>query len=599
VQGDFFGIQDFVFAAGGETRKHAAKLLRGRSFHVSLFTELAALRILEALGLPSTSQVINAAGKFLIVVPNTPDVLDTLSRIRGEFDAWFLEHTFGQAGLGLAWIPAACQDFLRVQDPTQGFSGLQTKLVRALDVAKHQRFDLAQQAAGVRDADFTHGPCVLNGRLPADGILHPLLGDKKGTCAISRDQLAVGSALVDGFDRLLIVADADAEAVKSGADTRVLEQSLFGYRVAFTRSEAITGKFSAIAADGKLRRCLDFALPDGSDKAGTQTLWNGYARRFISGYVPRLATEDLLESLRERYLNVEDADPLPGDLETFDWLASENRIPRVDEEGKGAGWQGIAALGVIKGDVDDLGEIFRVGMGRPSFAKYAGLSRQLNGFFAIVLPWLLATEYPKVYTVFAGGDDFFLIGPWRTVQKLGARMQVEFARYTSSNAALHFSAGIATQKPGAPVGALADIAEEALASAKQFDGKNAVTCFGVTLGWKDWAAVEGALQRLDELRDEMRLSTGYVYGLLQFLDMHRRELQGEPESAMWRSRLAYRTRRFVVDKLRSPSGKSLDETERQRKFHTLMEDIGNRGIQAHGRRYKIVLFNHLYQRRDR
>ena len=87
VQGDFFGIRDFIFA-GGESRKQAAKLLRDRSFQVSLFTELAALRVLDELSLPPTSQIINAAGKFMIrpapevrtvyrrdsltLVPNTP-----------------------------------------------------------------------------------------------------------------------------------------------------------------------------------------------------------------------------------------------------------------------------------------------------------------------------------------------------------------------------------------------------------------------------------------------------------------------------------------------------------------------------------------------
>ena len=70
IQGDFFGIQDFIFADGSQTNKAAAKLLRGRSFQVSLFTELAALKVLDALSLPPTSQITNAAGKFLIVAPS-------------------------------------------------------------------------------------------------------------------------------------------------------------------------------------------------------------------------------------------------------------------------------------------------------------------------------------------------------------------------------------------------------------------------------------------------------------------------------------------------------------------------------------------------
>ncbi len=75
IQGDFFGIQEFIFTHGGDSTKKAAKLLRGRSFYVSLITECAALAILEALSLPSTSQIINAAGKFLIVAPNTDETV--------------------------------------------------------------------------------------------------------------------------------------------------------------------------------------------------------------------------------------------------------------------------------------------------------------------------------------------------------------------------------------------------------------------------------------------------------------------------------------------------------------------------------------------
>ncbi|MBF0785421.1 type III-A CRISPR-associated protein Cas10/Csm1 [Muribacter muris] len=48
IQGDFFGIQDFIFSSGNDNNKRAAKLLRGRSFQVSLFTELAALKLLQA-----------------------------------------------------------------------------------------------------------------------------------------------------------------------------------------------------------------------------------------------------------------------------------------------------------------------------------------------------------------------------------------------------------------------------------------------------------------------------------------------------------------------------------------------------------------------
>ena len=100
IQGDCFGIQDFIFATGGETQKRAAKLLRGRSFYVSLLSECAALRVLESLDLPGASQIINAAGKFLIVAPKTPEIVEKLVTVQKTLDTWFLTHAWGQSGLG-------------------------------------------------------------------------------------------------------------------------------------------------------------------------------------------------------------------------------------------------------------------------------------------------------------------------------------------------------------------------------------------------------------------------------------------------------------------------------------------------------------------
>jgi CRISPR-associated protein Csm1 len=602
IQGDFFGIQDFIFASGGDTRKQAAKLLRGRSFQVSLFTEVAALRILDALGLPATSQVINAAGKFLIVAPHTPEVVATLADLRSEFDVWFLQNTFGLAGMGLAWQAASCEDFLLRKDGAddraaeRGFAALRTRLVEQLDCAKHARFDLCRSGARVfSDADYRFGPCAFNGRLPADRVAE---SGTAASCALSRDQIAIGRALVDRFERLLIVRESYTEMLHSGERLQPLELPLFGYRLAFTAHEEASGRFGELAAKGLLRRCFDFSLPTADDADGSAPLWNGYARRFISGYVPRASGSEHRQS--GRYVGVAQEDfPESGDLAPFDLLASEDRQP--DESG--SGWQGVAALGVLKGDIDNLGELFRIGLQQPTFAKYAALSRQVNAFFAIYLPWLLAREFPKVYTVFAGGDDFFLIGPWRQVQKLALRMRCEFHRYVAENPDLHFSAGIATQKPGAPVHVLAELAEEAMTQAKKFiepggnplqPAKNAVTCFGQTVPWQQWLHLEGAFDRLSALRNDAGLSTAYVYGLLQFVEMRQRESDGDPEAAMWRGRFQYRTRRVVVDRIRD-----LDEATRQRRFTELATDIGVHGIEMLGASYRIVLFNHLYQFRDR
>ena len=569
IQGDFFGIQDFIFADGSQTNKAAAKLLRGRSFQVSLFTELAALKVLDALSLPPTSQITNAAGKFLIVAPNTPDARAQLEAVRTEINQWFLQHSFGLAGLGLIGKPASCNDFLKGR-----FGALQKSLFAELERAKLQRFDLTASGNPVFDVDYPHGICQYNGRLPVDD-------SSQKSAALSRDQIKLGSVLTRE-DRLLIVRDP---AVLTGRGLRTLEVPVFGYGVAFTQNEAVTGKFGALAQDGTLQRCWDFSLPVNL----TETLWHGYARRFINAYVPRFTAVDLQTS--DKYVGLENevtADDLRFEAgKTLNHIACEDRTPRLDKDGHQSGWQGQVALMTLKGDVDNLGTIFQQGLLEPTFAKMAALSRQMNAFFAIWLPAVCAKEFPNTYTVFAGGDDFFLIGPWHMTQKLAVRMATEFKTYVADNPGITFSAGMVMTKPGLPMQTLGTQAEEALGAAKGTD-KNALMLFGERVSWSDWAHVQAAQVQLDQVCENYELSRSYVYGLMYLIDLS--SDKSNPEHAMWRSRFAYRTRRYVVDKIRDPERRQRAQTE-------LSVALGEQGINALGTRYRIPLFNHFYHQR--
>ena len=560
VQGDFFGIQDFIFADGSQTNQSAARLLRGRSFQVSLFTELAALKVLEACDLPPTSQIINAAGKFLIVAPNTQQVRTSLDAVRQELNAWFLQHSFGLAGLGLVSLPASCNDFLK-----GNFGQLMQALFGELEDAKLQRFDLTQGAA-VFPVSYPHGVCPYNDKLPADA---------RESAPLSRDQIKLGTQLARQ-DRLLIA--------RHGADLKagsvvLLETPIFGYQIAFTGDEDASGKFGTLASQGQLLRCWDFSLPETLDAP----LWHGYARRYINAYVPRFGDVDAWS--RERYGQLADDADFPiesGATKSLNHIACEDRQPHTDREG----WQGQVALMTLKGDVDNLGQIFQKGLAEPTFAKMAALSRQINAFFAVWLPAYCVQHYPDTYTVFAGGDDFFLIGPWRSTQKLAADMAEHFKTFVAENPEIHFSAGLVMSKPGLPIHTLAAQAEEALAAAKG-EGKNAATLFGQHVRWNEWPKVSAAEQALESLAKDYQLSTGYVYGLLHLIDLATDK--NNPETAMWRSRFAYRTRRYVVDKLKGP--------ERPTAQARLAEALGEKGIAQLQGKYRIPLFNYFYRQR--
>ena len=592
VQGDFFGIQEFIFATGGETQRRAAKLLRGRSFYVSLLTECAALRILDRLSLPPTSQVISAAGKFLIAAPNTASARSALAAIQTELDAWFLEHSYGQSGIGLAWLPARCDDFLSDSSGEEPpFRGLIRRLFEQLQTAKTRRFDLCGErppapvfADFLARFDAEKGVCAIDGRSPAT----ERLGETdRHVCALAADQIAVGTHLA--YEERLYVTDQPVGA-------KALKLSLFGYHVLFANGQAKGRDLDHVAPNAGLRRAWDFALPT----SGSEPLFRGYARRYINGYVPLFGEMSSWEA--DRYSG------LPADLvferhpqepKTLEHLACDDRW--ADANGR---YQGVEALVTIKGDVDDLGTLFETGLSRPGFTRMVALSRQMNAFFSVWLPWLCRNKYPNTYTVFAGGDDFFLIAPWRSAILLAQEMRSDFRRFVAGNADLHFCTGLSMTRPGLPIRQMGELAERALEHAKDRRDaagrlvKDAVTCFGHTVGWEDFDALLRVQGQLEADRAELGLSTGYLYGLQYLADMaedlrRAQMVRGHSprvDSALWNSRFTYQTRRMLEAKRR------MTESERQHWQQRLGLLIGD-GIRQHGAAFKIALFTHLYHHR--
>jgi CRISPR-associated protein Csm1 len=521
--------------------------------------------------------VTNAAGKFLMVAPNTPETIRKLETVQHELNQWFIDHTFGQSGVGFAWLPAACNDF------TQGkFSDLMKRLFEQLEKVKLRRFDLCTVEApmvfdGFLDAfDNNKTVCAIDGRSPGVVAL-----EDKWISRLAADQIKVGQYLTS-FKRLLLTRD--------DLNHNTLKLPIFGFHVSFTKSEDITGKFGQLAREANLLRAFDFSLPDTADKP----LWKGYARRAINAWIPRFTKADF--DTFDKYTDTDEIyEKAEGETKTLNHLADEDQW--MDEKGD---WIGISALMTLKGDVDNLGIIFQRGIGAPSFAKMAALSRQMNAFFSIWLPYLCQKEFPNTYTVFAGGDDFFLIGPWRSTMKLAQRMQVDFKRYVGENPDVHFSAGLSITKPGLPINYLADMAEAALEAGKKHNPekkdippKNAVTCFGHPASWEHFNDLLECAQQLNVMRKDFDLSTGYLYGLLNLTNLA--EDRSKPENAVWHSRFAYRTYRMLETRRRD--GHKLDETERRRLQAELSLAIASQGIEKHKGNYRIALFTHIYQHR--
>lgn len=596
IQGDMFGIQDFIFQQGGSTTKYATKLLRGRSFYVSLMAECAALRVLQVLDLPPTSQITNAAGKFLIVAPNTPAAIKALEDLREEFNQWSLNKTQGRSGLGLAWTAACSNDFITNKTGEASFSSLLNRLFNELEQQKYQRLELWKGDVPAVLTDYLqafseYGVCDIDGVSPA---LERTEDNKTGQVIalgqLALDQITIGRHLAKSH-RVLIT---QTRLQGNGS----LKSDILGLFVHFTHSEEVTGRFAAEAASGNLLRCWDFSLPNDDGKAA---LWNGYARRYINGYVARFQSEDFYTEKYKQFEDELETSTSLNEIKTFNHLACENRllVNTQADPSQANNWIGTPGLHALKGDVDNLGAIFQSGYEKPNFAKMAGLSRQINAFFSIYLPWLCKTQFKNTYTVFAGGDDFFLLGAWKDQMQLALTMHKKFNDFVAKNASIHFSAGLHLSKPGLPITTLSHGAEEALDNAKAKDGKNAITCFNRCLTWDKFQELIIDAEWLNEQQQALGLSTGFIYSLLELADMADAKNALNPNKALWRSQLTYRTARWINDKRKQKIDETPEDYRNRIKNEavTLTSKLAKK-LQNHGNNYNVALYTHLYTYRD-
>lgn len=528
IQGDVSGIQGFIFDAGKHTRKNAYKILRGRSFMVSLFSECAALKVLQRLGLPSTSQIMNAAGKFVIVAPNTESTVQTVKDVQEELNDWFLNRFYGQVSLGLATVAAAQKDFEQ-----KDFKALQTKIFESLGRAKLQKFDLIRRNAGVMNAfaekyDGAKGICCYDGKFPAESPAQ----DDGFACQTCLDILQLGEKLTKA-PSLTIAESPIEDGWKS---------DIFGYHIGWKKT------------DDAVRR-WDISLPETADKA----MFDGLARRYINAYVPRDENDK---------------------IKTFEDLMKKKDM-------------GKPALMCVKGDIDNLGNLLQKGFASPTFATLAGLSRQLNNFFTVWLPSLCETEEAAkdIYTVFAGGDDFYLIGPWLDMVKIVPALRQKFAEYVCNRDDITFSIGMCMNK-GDDAVTMSDMAEAALEQSKAYPDKdnttkNAVTCFGETVSFNDYANLMALEHCLDDFAGKYGLSIGYVYSLPALCEMADAAKAGDFTAAAWRSKLVYKTARFV----------GVSDDNKQSAAAEIANGIGD-AVSKYGTNYKIALFTWLYQQRE-
>jgi CRISPR-associated protein Csm1 len=500
IGGDISGIQNFIYTI---TSKKAAQTLRGRSFYLQLLTEAVLRFVLNELGLPYTNVIYSGGGHFFLLAP--VNVKGKIPAIRRQITEIILDHhgTSLYYALGFTEVPAS-------GFATGIFPEYWNKMHADMGLAKQRRY--TELDSEIYERIFA---------VPEDG------GNPDATCSVCGND-EYKTRRFEDYDetqsRICTLCDSFWEEIgkhlpeakfvalgwqtpidmKPGTLSDVLKS--FGMQFKLVKDER------EISFDDAQRIAI-LALDDPK---------NGYP---TTGKVP--STHSL------RY-TVNDIPKM-----TFDELQDE-------VEG------GFERLGVLRMDVDSLGDIFKKGLGKyATLARVSTLSFQMSVFFE---GWVKRIcDEPmfkgKIYSVYAGGDDIFLVGPWDVMPELALKIRNDFADYTSNHPDLHISAGLAFIGGKYPVYQAAEDADVALSSAKKNKDKNSFGFLGQTWKWSEFADVRTKFEQIVNIIDEDKLGgpqaiAQILQGLAEAKKKKAERLNNKDVWGAWQWRGAYLLKRM-------------------------------------------------------
>ncbi len=532
LQGDFSGIQKFIFDKYGESNKFSAKILRAKSFFVASFTELAASYVCEKFNSNIASIVINTGGKFNLLLPNIDqsETSTKIKEIKEGINKIMYNLTYSQTIFNLGKITLCGNDFQFGR-----FSKKMKELAGNLEKDKLKPI--------VKDFVFTDylpkmsnainngmGVCCISGIHPADTQFYPYgaTEDKIYISTFIKRMIEIGEKIVDEDFPFLILHSLKFKSIVESNQTQE-------YLKWINNVEFIGFKKDTAIESG------DIAY----DITGGRNKFCGAAKKPFNSYVPVF---DEADENSPRYYDIDEKernkDIKQGNIKLFNYIARDGRI-----EGDNGKFIGVSHIAALKGDVDNAGEIFINGFKRSmdsskdsndvyTLSRYTMLSRMFDYFFGVWLTVTVRNRFGSVYTVFAGGEDLFLIGPWNQIINLADVISKSLKEFAGFNKKVHISIGISIAGASVPIYQLADTAEEELEKAKEFERKanaehhvcekkNAVSVFGQTLNWEDFYDVFknkdyfGALYKSENGDNEsISMSTVFIYKVLKFIEMN-------------------------------------------------------------------------------
>lgn len=466
VCGDFSGIQNFIYKL---TSKKAAKGLRGRSFYIQLLCDASAQYMIQKINLFPTSLIYSSGGKFYLLIPNTTHHISRLEKATDAVNSWLLTEFRGEMYLGIGYTKVSGKFF------EAGEMGIKWKEANeALQKNRLHRFS----SQILTSEDFF-----------APQELH---SDNRVCQACSRNDSAADI-------QIETEEETDNKIQKCRHCRRLEEMGAY-----LTDTQHLLWAWNS-DIEIECHRKYVFSFDD-----GMRCQLYFYKKRPDKTLLSQLSNYSL-----EIINNLDDPEGF-GFRFIGKWQRFNDKVTEFDKFAEKA--KGIHRLGILRMDVDNLGEIFVRGfdflgscdkqMG--SLSRIATMSRQLNIFFSGYLNILIQAlnhkiKDEKVQIIYSGGDDLFIIGSWDEIPELANIIQERFKEYCCHNPYFTLSAGISMVTGKYPIYHAAMLAgrdesrakaigeifsdNQSPAQTDQTNQKNALCFMDTVIGWEDYHSV--------------------------------------------------------------------------------------------------------------
>ncbi|MGI5862870.1 MAG: type III-A CRISPR-associated protein Cas10/Csm1 [Myxococcales bacterium] len=456
IAGALSGIQEYLFDIAQEGGRQARQL-RARSFFIQLVAECAALRVRRALGWGHDALLYCGAGRFLLDGPDASP--ETVEAERVAIERWLLAETGGTLRFSLAGQSAGASAAVQYEE-----------LMLRLQREKARPWASLGRASG--------------GWAPENLVLPPL----DTPCALCRHRPATVEERDpdgEGSRRICFRCSSDR---RLGAELPRARWLVIRDRPRrATRDLDVLGL--GVSIESSAQPSLDPGVISVSNLASPETPPEGKAPFSVRRLARHIPTN---------------ADGLPIE---FTAIAASGK--------------GLPLLAVLKMDVDSLGLSFQRALTEGGLEGMRSLSNELEAFFADRFNREMSRpEFRMLYTVFAGGDDSLLVGPWNVVLAFAGHIRRLFGEAFASRG-LTLSAGIALTKPKRPLRTAAEHAEGLLAEAKSIEGrpgqgpKNQCAALGQMWKWEDHRVVLENGEQLVSWTNERIVQRGWLHTVLE------------------------------------------------------------------------------------